>query len=72
MRCERVGCGLEGLRTAMFPVISFFTGLKAVLPRTSNKPATASEASRNSEVRIALSLLSSMGTSVKERLQLSK
>lgn len=58
--------------TAILPVMSLLTGLKAALPKTSNRPVRASEASRNSEVEMALSLLASMGTSTKERLPLSK
>lgn len=56
----------------MFPVMSDATGLNATLPRTLNSSVSDSEASRNSVVEMALSLLWLMGTWVKDRLALSK
>lgn len=55
----------------MLPFMSFFTGWKATLPRTSKRPVRASLASRNSEVEMA-EVDSSMGTWLKDRLVESK
>lgn len=62
----------ESSCTVMLPCMSLLTGLNAALPKTSKRPVRASEASRNSEVDIALSLDSSIGTSVNDLLPLSK
>lgn len=69
---EGGGEGLDCLCTLMFPPISFFTGLKATEPNTSNSVIRLSAASRNSVVLILLSLASSTGTSVKLFLIWSK
>lgn len=66
-RIHRVAWGWFRL-TVMLPVMSLLTGLNAALPNTSKSRVRASEASRNSGVEMPLSLLSSMGTSAKERL----
>jgi len=54
----------------MFPVMSFLTGVKATLPRSSNRVVVASAASRNSLVAMPWSL-GSIGTSAKDRLCVS-
>ena len=56
----------------MLPDISPFTGLNAAPPSMSKRRVRASEASRNSAVEMALSLLSSTGTSAKDFLPSKK